>query len=75
MSRTREAALHRELSRIHAELANVIDGVFDGGEPEDRPVQVQPRRSRPRALTRPAGEAPSHVAAQAARILKEKGFA
>lgn len=62
MNRARVAALLRE-------LADAIE------EDEDVRHDERPRaKRRPRALTRPAGEATPLVAAQAARILRDRGF-
>lgn len=70
MSRAREAEIHRELARLHAELADEIEGVVD-----DRPSSTRPRAERkPREIVRPVGEAPPHVRDLARRKLREKGF-
>lgn len=66
MNRARVAALFRELAEAIEE---------DDDVPRDAPSRPRSKKAeRPRRLTRPAGEAPSVLAAQAARILKDKGF-
>ena len=42
--------------------------------PTSRPKPRVKAERRPRALTRPARKVSDHVAAQAARVLKERGF-
>jgi len=61
MNSPRVAALFRE-------LADAIEN-GEGVEPE-----TSHSKHRPRALTRPSGEATSIVTAQAAKILRERGF-
>ena len=66
MNRARVASLLRELA----------DALEENDIPEaegSRPRAKRPAR-RPRALTRPDGEATPLVAAQAARLLKDRGF-
>lgn len=66
MNTARVAALLRE-------LADEIEA--DGDVPVAAPSRMRVKKeSRPRPLTRPSGEAPSVIAAQAERILREKGF-
>ncbi len=64
MNRARVAQLLRELAdEIEAEV------------PEAERSAPRPRRDRkPRALTRPAGEATPEVKAMANKILRERGF-
>ncbi len=64
-NRPRVAALLRE-------LADELDP--ETATPPTSKPGIKKARSRPRPLTRPAGEAPSHIAAQAERILRDKGF-
>lgn len=70
MNTNRIAELHAELARIHAELAAEY-----GASPAANDHVAPPKRARkPPVLTRPDGEATPIVAAQAARILRDRGF-
>ena len=72
MNRARAAAAR---AKLHEAIDELFDAIEDGEVPEAAGSRPRPRRDRrPRALTRPPGEATPEVAAKAARILRERGF-
>lgn len=60
-------------ARVAALLRELADAIEDEGHVA-RPAKAASRPRRPRALTRPPGEATPLIAAQAALVLKNKGF-
>lgn len=76
MNARRVAALHRELARVHADLADAIEA--DDGEEapmQDRPSQTRQKPVRkPRQVVRPVGESTPAAAARADRILRDRGL-
>ncbi len=62
--------------RAHLGLPAVSTSVAaeSAARPNEEALQRPKAERRPRALTRPAREVSDHVAAQAARVLKERGF-
>lgn len=70
MNAARVAQLHRELARIHGELAEELS---------DEPTPVQavpevPRRPRTRAFHAPLGEVSDTDRARAAKMLRRRGI-
>jgi hypothetical protein len=60
---------------VVAALRELADALEEASEtPTAAESRPQPRKGRPRRLTRPEGEATPIISAQAARILREKGF-
>lgn len=74
MNARRVAALHRELARVHADLADAIEAE-DGDVVDERPSRPRPKAVRkPRSIVRPAGEGSPAAGAAADRILRDRGF-
>jgi hypothetical protein len=53
MGRAREAAIHRELARLHAELADALDEDTPANDTEGRPHRRKPRST---PLVKPTGK-------------------
>lgn len=74
MDAGRVARLHREIARLHAELADALDNMETEGSIE--PAPHKPRRTRRARLPRrPEGPIDEIAAADARRTLKAYGFA
>lgn len=74
MNAHRVAELHREIARLHAELAEELDDPT--AAPSERPAAPPRLRSvrKPRSVIRPDTELSEKAAARADRILRSRGL-
>jgi hypothetical protein len=75
----RVATLHRELARVHAEIADAMESDDDGSveAPADEPSAPRPRRIAPPApprLLRPEGENDELSRRKAQTFLRRNGY-
>jgi hypothetical protein len=72
----RVADLHRELARVHAELAEAIEADdADGEAPADEPSSPRPKRATPKVrLVRPEGENDELARRKAQTFLRRNGY-
>jgi hypothetical protein len=79
MNARRVAILHRELARVHADLADAFEAAEDpdGEAPADEPSAPQPKRLVQRAaprLVRPEGENDELSRRKAQTFLRRNGY-
>lgn len=76
MNARRVAALHLELARVHAELAEALAD-DDGEAPADEPSAARPKRLAPAPaprLVRPAGDNDELARRKAQTFLRRNGY-
>lgn len=72
MDARRVADLHRELARVHAELAEAMD--VSAEAPTERPSQARPRAPAKPRLVRPEGENDELAKRKAQTFLRRNGY-